>query len=60
MTQKQNILKAMSLLPENASIEDAMEKLYLLSKIEKGIHQADLGKLFKNDEAMKRIEACLK
>jgi len=31
-------------LPADASIEDAMEKLLFLAKIEKGIHQADAGK----------------
>lgn len=40
---KKKILQAIEELPERIEIEDAMEKLYLLYKIEKGIKQADSG-----------------
>ncbi|MFH1798488.1 MAG: hypothetical protein ABH844_04000 [Candidatus Omnitrophota bacterium] len=41
---------------ENTSIEEAMEKLYLLSKIEKGIQQADNGDVISHEEAEKRLK----
>lgn len=42
-------------LPENASIEDAMEKLFFLYKIEKGIEQADAGLTVSHEEAKLRL-----
>ena len=46
-------------LPEDASIEDAMEKLYLLYKIEKGIEQADAGLTVSHEEAKQRLRKWL-
>ena len=46
-------------LPENASIEDAMEKLFLLYKIEKGIEQADAGLTVSHEEAKQRLRKWL-
>jgi len=43
MTTKQKILNALRGLPQNASYEDAMERLLFLAKIEKGLQQADAG-----------------
>jgi len=42
-------------LPEDASIEDAMEKLFLLYKIEKGIAQADAGLTVSHEEVKRRL-----
>ena len=42
-------------LPEETSIEEAIEKLYLLYKIEKGIQQADAGKTVSHEEAKKQL-----
>ncbi len=41
MTVKQKVMKAVRSLPDDASYEDAMERLLFLAKIEKGIRQAD-------------------
>lgn len=46
-------------LPEEASIEEAMEKLYLLYKIEKGIQQADAGNTVSHEDAKKRLQEWL-
>ncbi|MCY4483460.1 MAG: hypothetical protein OXC12_11330 [Spirochaetaceae bacterium] len=46
-------------LPENASIEDAMERLFLLHKIEKGIEQADARLTVSHDEARRRLRKWL-
>jgi hypothetical protein len=37
MTTKESIVKAMTELPEDASFEDAMDKLHVLYRIERGI-----------------------
>ena len=37
MTTKELVLEAVRSLPEDANIEDAMEKLLVIAKIERGI-----------------------
>ena len=46
-------------LPENASIEDAIERLFLLYKIEKGIEQADADLTVSHEEARQRLRKWL-
>ena len=60
MGTKQQILKAIENLPEDASVEDAIDRLYLLYKIDKGIRQADRGELLSQDEARQRMAKWLK
>lgn len=55
MTIKEKVLQAVEGLPDNAHIEDAMERLFLLAKIEKGIEQADKGLTISHDEVQKRV-----
>ncbi len=54
METKQQILKAIEGLPDDASVEDALERLYLLYKIERGLRQADRGELISQEEAFAR------
>lgn len=42
-------------LPEDASVEDAMERLYFLAKIERGLEQADAGKTLSHEEVGRRL-----
>jgi len=51
MTIKEQVINAVEEIPYDASIEDAMEKLYLLYKIERGIQQAALGQKVSQKEA---------
>lgn len=46
-------------LPDDADIEDAMEKLLLLHKIEKGIKQVDEGRTVSHEEAKHRLRRWL-
>ena len=55
MTTKQQILHAMAELPEEANIEDAVERLHLLFKIERGLAQAEAGKTVTQEEARARM-----
>ncbi len=57
--EKQNILETVKGLPEETSIEEAMERLYLLSKIEKGCKQAENGQTYSHLEAKKRMNKWL-
>ena len=43
MTTKERVLQAVQSLPDDASIEDVMERLLFLAKIETGLRQADAG-----------------
>lgn len=52
MTTKQKMLQAVNELPDDASVEDAMEKLFVLAKIERGLAQADQGETL-SPQAMK-------
>jgi predicted transcriptional regulator len=55
MTVKEKVVHAVQELPEDASIEDAMERLFFLSKIEKGIQQADSGQTLSHDQVRERM-----
>ena len=57
---KEQILKLVQELPDDATVEDAMDRLYLLLKVERGLAQADLGKKISQEEARRRIDGWLK
>ena len=42
MNSKDKILSVIKTLPDDVSVEEAIDRLYLLSKIEQGIREADL------------------
>jgi predicted transcriptional regulator len=52
---KDRVLEAVRELPEDATVEEAMEKLYFLAKVEEGLRQADAGQTMSAEEARKRI-----
>ncbi len=54
-TIKQRVLEAVEALPADATIEDAMERLYFLAKIQRGLEQADAGETLTHEEAKKRL-----
>ena len=60
MTSKQEVLKAIEALPDEAGIEDVMGRLYLLYKIQRGIEQADAGQTVTQEEARKRMSRWLR
>ena len=60
MDTKQQILKAIEELPDDATVEDALERLYLLYKIERGVQQAEDGELVTQQEARQRMAKWLK
>ena len=60
MRVKLQILKAIQELPDDATVEDALERLYLLYKIERGESQANAGELITQAEARERMAKWLK
>ena len=60
MTVKEKMLKTVQELPDDASFEDAMERLFLLAKIERGIGQADQGDTVSHQAVKDRMAKWLK
>jgi predicted transcriptional regulator len=52
---KQLIRDAVEKLPADATVEDAMERLYLLAKVERGVAQADSGQTLSHEEVRARL-----
>lgn len=57
MTVKQQLRQLADDLPDDASFEQVMERLYLLYKIQRGELQADAGQTISQEEVRRRIEA---
>ena len=60
MNTKELVIEAVKDLPDNAQIEDAMERLLLLAKVERGIVQADAGETVSHLEVKQRMAKWLK
>jgi predicted transcriptional regulator len=52
---KTKVLETLSQLPSNATVEEAMERLYFLAKIERGMEQAESGRTVAHDEVKRRF-----
>jgi len=59
MTIKEKIIRIVQDLPDDASVEDAMERLLLLAKIERGIQQADLDQILIHAQVKNRMSKWL-
>lgn len=53
-TAKQKVLEAIEKLPADATLEDAIERLVFLAKIERGLGELDAGKGVDHAEAKRR------
>ncbi|MCC5850539.1 MAG: hypothetical protein JJU29_20830 [Verrucomicrobia bacterium] len=60
MTTKDKVIQAVQNLPDDASFEDAMERLLFLVKIERGLQQADAGQTFSQAQVKERMSKWLK
>jgi predicted transcriptional regulator len=54
-TPKQKVLEAIEKLPADATLEDAIERLVLLAKIERGLAELDAGQGVDHTEAKRRL-----
>ncbi|HEY2991681.1 MAG TPA: hypothetical protein VGM22_02645 [Methylomirabilota bacterium] len=54
-TAKQKALAAVKTLPADATLEDAIERLVFLAKIERGLVEVDSGKGLDHNEVKRRL-----
>ena len=54
------MMEAVRDLPDDASIEDAMQRLLFLAKIERGIQQADAGQTISHAQVREKMAKWLK
>ena len=52
---KRKIVEAVESLPEDATVEDAIERLYFLAKIERGLEQSEAGDVIPHEDIKKRF-----
>ena len=52
---KQLALQAVEQMPDDATFEDLMERLYFLEKIERGLADARAGRVVPHEEVIKRF-----
>lgn len=54
METKSDIVRALQELPDDATVEDAMERLYFLAKVERGFEQSE-GETISHEEIKARF-----
>ena len=59
MTAKERIYEIMDSLPDGVTFEDALYELYVASKIERGLEQAERGEGIPHEEAKQMIDEWL-
>lgn len=55
-TLKQKVLDSIEKLPQDASLDDIIERIYFIHKIEVGLQQSHQGDVVDHEEVLKRIE----
>jgi predicted transcriptional regulator len=56
-TSKERILEALRSLPADATVDDAIERLVFMAKVEEGLAQLDAGQGFPHEEVKRRFGA---
>ncbi|MCX6234480.1 MAG: hypothetical protein NT175_07105 [Bacteroidetes bacterium] len=59
MLTKEKIITGIQKLPDNATIDEVLDHILLLEKIEKGIDQADKGQVLTEEEVDEKINKWL-
>ena len=54
-TEKQRAIDALKTLPDQATMEDAIERLCFIAKIEEGLRQSDAGQLVSHDDVKRQF-----
>ncbi len=60
MTTREKVIQAVEDLPDDATVEDVMERLLVLVKIERGLQQADAGQTIEHAQVKERMAKWLK
>ncbi len=56
MLTKDKVYKSLDDLPDKFSLDELLDKLILLQKIETGLEQSDRGKIIPDDELDSKLE----
>ena len=54
-TVKQQVLQAVEELPDDTTFEEAMERIYFLYNVERGLAQADAGDVVDHDDVLREF-----
>ena len=54
-TEKERAIEALKPLPAQATLEDAIERLCFIAKIEEGLRQSEAGELVSHDEVKQQF-----
>ena len=54
-TVKQKIIQVVERLPDTATLDDAIERLCFLAKVEEGLRQSDAGETVLHAEAVRQL-----
>lgn len=54
-TEKQRAIEALKALPEQATLEDAIERLCFIAKIEEGLRQSEAGRVVSHEEVKRQF-----
>ncbi|MCK9400507.1 MAG: hypothetical protein M0Q51_11010 [Bacteroidales bacterium] len=60
MITKEKLIQVINKMPERFSIDDIIEELVLLSKIEQGLADVEAGRVYAEKEVEKKMEKWLK
>jgi len=55
-TEKENIIEMLKNLPDDVSMEDIVEAIYVRKKIEKGLKDSEEGNLYTHEEAKELLK----
>ena len=55
MTTKEKVISGINKLPDNVSIDDILDQIILVEKIEKGIDQSNKGQIVPDEELDQRL-----
>lgn len=56
MSTKELVRHALDAMPDDVSIDELIERLYLIRKIENGLREADAGEVIDHDELMRELD----
>lgn len=60
MLTKENVIKTVSMLPDNFSLDELVDQLIFIEKVQKGLDESFADKVYSKDEAKKRLSKWLK
>ena len=59
MLTKTNVIESLKVLPDNFTIDELLEHLVFVQKVEEGLKQSENGNTISSEEARKRIDKWL-